>query len=62
MEVRNIIVAMTICGVVSAVGEKLLISFGKMEMATFCNIAGLSGIGLSCLALVGKLIHTLATL
>ena len=53
---------MEVCGVVSAVGEKLLISFGKMEMATFCNIAGLSGIGLSCLALVGKLIHTLATL
>lgn len=62
MEVREILVAMTTCGVVSSVGEKLLNSFGKSEMATFCNIAGLAGIGLSALTLVGKLLFTLATI
>lgn len=62
MEVKAIIIAMTSCGVISAVGEKVLISFGKTEMASFTNIAGLCGIGLSALGLVYKLIQLLGTL
>lgn len=62
MEVKAIILAMSSCGVISAVGEKILLSFGKSELASFTNIAGLSGIGLSALGLVYKLFQLLATL
>lgn len=62
MEVKAIILAMTSCGVISAVGEKILLSFGKSELASFTNIAGLSGIGLSALGLVYKLFQLLASL
>lgn len=62
MEVKTIILAMTSCGVVSAVGEKVLNSFGKCDMANYLNVAGLSGIGLSALGLVYKLVQLLATI
>lgn len=62
MEVKAILLAMTSCGVISAVGEKILLSFGKSELASFTNIAGLSGIGLSALGLVYKLFQLLANL
>lgn len=62
MEVKTIILAMSSCGVISAVAEKILLSFGKSELASFTNIAGLSGIGLSALGLVYKLFQLLATL
>lgn len=62
MEIRQIIVAMTTCGIVSSVGEKLLNSFGKSDMANFCNIAGLTGIALTSLGLVAKLITLLANM
>jgi hypothetical protein len=60
MEVKTIIIAMTSCGVISAVGEKVLNSFGKSDMANFTNIAGLSGVGISGLGLVIKLIQMLS--
>lgn len=62
MEVRTILLAMTSSGIIGAVGEKILISFGKTELAQFTNIAGLSGVGLSALVLVGKLLAKLSTL
>lgn len=62
MDVKTIIIAMTSCGIISAVGEKVLLSFGKSEMASFTNIAGLSGVGLSALGLVYKLIQLLSTM
>lgn len=62
MEVRTILLAMTTSGIIGAVGEKVLISFGKSELAQFTNIAGLCGIGLSALVLVGKLLQALAVL
>jgi hypothetical protein len=62
MDAKIIILAMASTGIVSAVGEKVLISFGKTEMASFLNIAGLCGIGLSALGLVYKLIQLLATI
>ena len=62
MEVKTIILAMTSCGVVGAVGEKVLNSFGKGDMANFLNIATLSGVGLSALGLVYKLFQLLATI
>lgn len=62
MEIREILVAMTVCGVVSAVSEKLLNVLGKSDLANLCNVAGLSGIALTGLGLVAKLIKLLATM
>lgn len=62
MEVRTIILAMTTSGIVGAVGEKVLVSFGKIELAQFVNISGLCGVGLSALVLVGELLTQLAHL
>jgi|APDOM4702015159_1054818.scaffolds.fasta_scaffold14032_2 hypothetical protein len=60
MEAKTIIIAMASCGVISAVSEKILNSFGKSDMASFTNIAGLAGVGISGLGLVMKLIQMLA--
>lgn len=62
MEVRTVLLAMTTSGIIGAVGEKILISFGKTELAQFTNIAGLCGIGISALALVGECLAKLAIL
>lgn len=60
--VRAILMAMTTSGVTVAFGEKILIVCNKGEYAGLVNIAGLSGIGLSALLLVGKLLHALGTI
>ena len=60
MEVKEVIIAMLGTGIISSVGEKVLISFGKSDMATFTNIAGLSGIALLGMNLVVKLVSALA--
>ena len=62
MEFKTIILVMTSTGVISAVGEKVLNSFGKNDMANYLNVAGWSGIGISALGLVYKLIQLLATI
>lgn len=62
MSTGTIIIGMLGAGVVAAVGEKVLNSFGKPEMANFINIAGLCGIGLSGIALVVELVKMLSSL
>jgi hypothetical protein len=62
MEVRTILMAMTTSGIVGACGEKIMGVFGKSEWAQFINIAGLAGMGISALALVGKLLGLMGSL
>lgn len=62
MEVRAIILAMTSIGVIVAVGDRLLGTLGKLELANLLNIAGFSGLGLMALGLVYKLIKMLGTI
>ena len=62
MEVRTIILAMTSIGVIVAVGDRLLGTLGKLELANLLNIAGFSGLGLMALGLVYKLIQMLGTI
>jgi hypothetical protein len=52
----TLIVTMAAIGISSAVAEKLLNAFGKVDMAQFVNIAGLSGIGVTAIAIVIKLL------
>lgn len=49
-------------GVGSAVGEKVLNAFGKSDMASFVNIAGLTGIGGTAVYMVVDLINKLRSL
>lgn len=56
------IIAMLGIGVVSTIAEKILNSFGKADMASFCNIAGLSGLGITTIGLILKLIKVLSAL
>lgn len=58
----GLIITMAAIGITTAVTEKLLNAFGKVDMATFINIAGLSGIGVMALALVIKLLKTCSTI
>lgn len=58
----GMIVTMAGIGVASAIGEKVLISFGKSEMASFLNITGLCGIGLTAIGIVVKLLSMLSSL
>lgn len=62
MDVRTILITMTTSGVIGACGEKILNAFGKGDWANFTNIAGLAGMGISALALVGKLLSMMAGL
>jgi hypothetical protein len=62
MEVRTIILAMTSIGVIVAVGDRLLGTLGKLELANLLNIAGFSGLGLMALGLVYKLLQLLGTI
>lgn len=54
----TLIVTMAAIGISAAVAEKLLNAFGKVDMAQFVNIAGLSGIGVTALGIVIKLLKT----
>lgn len=58
----GMIITMTSIGVASTIGEKLLNAFGKSDMASFCNIAGLCGLGISAVGIVINLINTVAQL
>ena len=49
-------------GVAATIAEKVLNSFGKADMASFCNIAGLSGLGITVVGLILQLIKILSTL
>ncbi|NMM62076.1 hypothetical protein HBE96_05100 [Clostridium sp. P21] len=53
----TLIVTMAAIGISAAVAEKLLNAFGKVDMAQFVNIAGLSGIGVTALGIVIKLLQ-----
>ena len=56
------IITMLGVGVAATIAEKVLNSFGKADMASFCNIAGLSGLGITTIGLIIKLIQVLSTL
>ena len=56
------IITMASIGVASAVGEKLLNNMGKTDMASLLNITGLSSLGVTAIAIVIKLLKTIATL
>lgn len=58
----GIIIGMVGIGVGAAVGEKILNSFGKGEMANFVNIAGMCGIGVTAVGAVVSLISQLKVL
>lgn len=53
----TLIVTMAAIGISASVAEKLLNAFGKVDMAQFVNIAGLSGIGVTALGIVIKLLQ-----
>lgn len=61
MSTATIITMMSI-GVAATVGEKVLMAFGKADMASFCNIAGLTGLGATAVTLILNLIKVLAAL
>ena len=61
MNVTTIITMLGI-GVGSAIGEKVLNAFGKSDMASFINIAGLSGLGATAVYFIVDLINKLGTL
>lgn len=61
MNVTTIITMLSI-GVGSAVGEKVLNAFGKSDMASFINIAGLSGLGATTVYFIVDLISKLGAL
>lgn len=56
------ILTMLSIGVAATIAEKVLNSFGKADMASFCNIAGLSGLGITVVGLILQLIKILSTL
>ncbi|WMJ81992.1 hypothetical protein RBU49_07010 [Clostridium sp. MB40-C1] len=58
----SIIISMAGIGVGATIAEKVLNAFGKADMASFCNIAGLCGLGLTAIGIVTKLIKALALL
>lgn len=56
------IIAMLGIGVCGSIASTVLVSFGKSTEASFVNIATVSGIGLTALTTVIKLIQMLATI
>lgn len=61
MSIGTIITMLSI-GVGTAIGEKVLNAFGKSDMASFINIAGLSGLGATAVYFIVELITKLGTL
>lgn len=61
MSIGTIITMLSI-GVGTAIGEKVLNAFGKPDMASFINIAGLSGLGATAVYFIVELITKLGTL
>ncbi|WP_305153825.1 hypothetical protein [uncultured Clostridium sp.] len=61
MSVSTILTMLSI-GVGSAVGEKVLNAFGKSDMASFINIAGLTGLGATAVYFIVDLIGKLGEL
>ena len=56
------IIGMVGVGVGTAIGEKVLNSMGKTDLASFVNIAGLSGVGATAVYFVVDLINKLRSL
>lgn len=56
------IISMLGIGVCGSIASTVLTSFGKSTEASFVNIATVSGIGLTALSIVIKLIQMLASL
>lgn len=56
------IITMVGVGVGTAIGEKVLNSMGKTDLASFVNIAGLSGVGATAVYFVVDLINKLRSL
>lgn len=61
MNIGTIITMLSI-GVGSAIGEKVLNAFGKSDMASFINIAGLAGLGATAVYFIVDLISKLGAL
>lgn len=57
-----LIITMAGIGITATVAEKLLNAFGKSDMASFLNIAGLAGLGLMAIGIIIKLLQALATI
>lgn len=53
------IIAMTVIGISSAIGEKVLDSMGKNNLANYLGVASVASLGVMALGIVGKLITTL---
>lgn len=62
VDVKSILLTMLSSGVIGACTEKLFISFNKIELANYVNIASISGMAISALVLVAKLISMLNSL
>jgi hypothetical protein len=62
MEVKTVLITMLSCGVIGSVAEKVSISFGKSEVASFINIATICGVGITALGLVASIIKLLSSL
>lgn len=56
------IIGMVGVGIGTAIGEKVLNSMGKTDLASFVNIAGLSGVGATAVYFVVDLINKLRSL
>lgn len=56
---KEVIITMTVIGVASAVGEKVLDSMGKNNLASYLNMASVAGIGASALGIIANLIKAL---
>lgn len=58
----GLIVGMISFGFAATVGEKIFTVSGKPELASFINLSGLVGLGLTTVGLVSVLIKNLGTL
>lgn len=56
---KETLIVMTIIGVSSAVGEKVLDSLGKTNLANYLSVASVAGLGTTAIGVVANLINTL---